>query len=204
MTNSLFWDVDTQTDFLSPQGKLYVPGAEKIIPRLKQLTRYAANQGIPIVASADAHLETDPEFTQYPPHCVVGTEGQRKVEGTLLAEHYTVPNRKIELPQHLKNYPQTVLEKQAFDVFTNPNTDELLKLLGKREIILYGVVTEICVARAAHGLIERGYRVNLVADAVQALDAEKGSATLDYVVRHGGQLVTTDQVLAGIPSHTAV
>jgi hypothetical protein len=38
---------------------------------------------------------------------------------------------------------------------TYPNTDSLLKLLAHREIILYGVVTEICVDRAARGLIKR-------------------------------------------------
>jgi nicotinamidase/pyrazinamidase len=200
MTNFLFWDVDTQVDFLSPQGKLYVPGAEKIIPRLQQLTKYAADHAIPIVASTDAHLESDPEFTQYPPHCIVRTEGQRKVEGTLLARHYTVPNRAIELPEDAQRYPQIIVEKQAFDVFTNPNTDALLKLFGKREIILYGVVTEICVDHAARGLMARGYRVNLVTDAIQALSAEQASATLDLVMAQQGQLVTTDQLLAGIPS----
>src|SRR5450759_1232450 len=30
----LFWDVDTQFDFLHPAGKLYVPGAETIISNL--------------------------------------------------------------------------------------------------------------------------------------------------------------------------
>ena len=204
MTNFLFWDVDTQIDFLSPQGKLYVPASEKIIARLQQLTKYAADHGITIVASADAHLENDPEFAQYPPHCIVGTEGQRKVEGTLLPGNYTIPNRKIELPQDLKSYPQIVVEKQAFDVFTNRNTEVLLKLLGKQEIILYGVVTEICVDRAARGLIERGYRVNLITDAIQHLNPEKASATLDYVVQHEGQRVTTNEVLAGIPTRTVV
>jgi nicotinamidase/pyrazinamidase len=200
MTNFLFWDVDTQVDFLSPQGKLYVPGAENLIPRLQQLTRYAADHGIPIVASTDAHRESDPEFTQYPPHCIVRTEGQRKVEGTVLARHYTVPNRKIELPADLPAYAQIIVEKQAFDVFTNPNSDALLKLLGQREIILYGVVTEICVDRAARGLMARGYRVNLVSDAIQALNAEQASATLDFVMAQEGQVVTMDELLAGIPT----
>ena len=66
----LFWDVDTQIDFLSPQGKLYVPGAEKIIPNLRRLTKYAADHKIPIVSSTDAHVQNDPEFSQYPPHCL--------------------------------------------------------------------------------------------------------------------------------------
>jgi nicotinamidase/pyrazinamidase len=202
MDKSLFWDVDTQVDFLTRSGRLYVPGAEKIIPRLRQLTAYAADRGIPIVASTDAHLENDPEFTQYPPHCMVGTEGQLKIGETLLARRYTLPNRKVELTEDLKTYSQIILEKQAFDVFTNPNTAPLLKFLGPREIIVYGVVTEVCVDRAARGLIERGYQVNLVTDAIQHLNPDQASATLDYVMSHGGQLVTTDEVLAATPAKT--
>ena len=152
----LFWDVDTQFDFMHPAGKLYVPGAETIISNLQRLTAFAAQHAIPIVASTDAHLETDPEFREYPPHCLAGTPGQKKVEGTLFPHPFIIPNRKIDLPGDLGCYPEIILEKQTVDVFTNPNTDSVLNLLGDREIILYGVVTEICVDRTARGLILHG------------------------------------------------
>jgi nicotinamidase/pyrazinamidase len=194
----LFWDVDTQIDFMHPAGKLYVPGAETIISNLQRLTAYASQHGIPTVASTDAHLETDPEFSQYTPHCLAGTPGQKKVEGTLFPHHFVIPNRKIDLPGDLGCYREIVLEKQTVDVFTNPNTDSLLKLLGDREIILYGVVTEICVDRTARGLILRDYRVHLVQDAVRHLDPHRAHATIQYVRQHGGRLVTTSEVLAGV------
>ena len=204
MTNLLFWDVDTQVDFMHPEGKLYVPGAEKIIDNVRRLTDFAAQRGIPIVASTDAHLESDPEFLDYPPHCLAGTPGQKKVSGTVLANHYVIPNRKVDLPRNLNAYAQVIIEKQALDVFTNPNLGELLQRLGEdREIILYGVVTEICVDRAARGLIQRGYRVHLVRDAIQHLHATKAQAALEEVQRHGGRLLTTDEVLAGTPVATA-
>jgi nicotinamidase-related amidase len=60
------------------------------------------------------------------------------------------------LPRDLGCYREIILEKQTVDVFANPNTDSLLKLLRDLELILYGVVTEICVDRAARGLIKRG------------------------------------------------
>ena len=194
----LFWDVDTQFDFMHPAGKLYVPGAGTIISNLQRLTACAAQHGIPIVASTDAHLETDPEFRQYPPHCLAGTPGQKKVEGTLLPHHFIIPNRKIELPSDLGCYPEILLEKQTVDVFTNPNTDSLVKLLGDRDIILYGVVTEICVDRTARGLILRDYSVHLVSDAIRHLDAHRAQATVHYVRQRGGHLVTTSEVLSGV------
>ena len=195
----LFWDVDTQIDFLSPSGKLYVPESEKIIPRLRKLTQYATEHDIRVVSSTDAHLPTDPEFAHYPPHCLVGTEGQRKVEGTLLPRHLVVPNHKIDLPKNGKEYPQIVVEKQNVDVFTNPNIDALLALFGKHEIILYGVVTEICVDRAARGLIQRGYHITVVNDAIRHLDAKAASDTLAYVTSHGGEVLTGEQLFARLP-----
>ena len=85
-TRVVLWDVDTQVDFMHADGKLYVPGAESIIPNLKRLTDYAHQHGIRIVASADDHvaghreLSDQPDFREtFPLHCMRGTPGQRKI-----------------------------------------------------------------------------------------------------------------------------
>ena len=199
MNRLLFWDVDTQVDFMLPEGKLYVPGAEKLIPNLRGLTAFAAEHNIPILSSVDAHLENDLEFSDYPPHCLAGTPGQAKIEGTVLAERFVVPNRRIDLPDNLSRFRQLIVEKQEFDVFTNPNIDLVLtRFAGDREIILYGVVTEICVDRAARGLMQRGRHVHLVTDAIMHLDAAKAEETVREIRRHGGMLLSTDEILAGV------
>lgn len=191
----LFWDVDTQVDFMEPGGKLYVPGAEKIIPKIQQLNSWAADHGIPVLSSVDAHQPTDPEFSEYPPHCLAGTPGQQKVDGTVLPRHMVVPNRKSDVPCDVSSYQQIIIEKQATDVFTNPNVDALLQVLGReRRIILYGVVTEICVEKAARGLIHRGYRVDVVGDAMRHLDGNKSRGTIAYVLSHGGRELRTGEV----------
>lgn len=188
----LFWDVDTQVDFLLPGGRLYVPGAEVIIPNLARLTSYAREKRFPLISSACAHVPGDPELLTYGPHCMVGTLGQRKVMETLLPNRFTVPNHRIQLPS-AKACQQLIIEKQAFDVFTNPNTDKLLKQFGPAlQILLYGVVTEICVASAARRLLERGHKVALVGDAVRAIDAHKAVAVMEDLLRAGGQVITTE------------
>jgi nicotinamidase/pyrazinamidase len=194
--NLIFWDVDTQADFMLPEGKLYVPGAEKIIPTLAKLTNWAAQRHVLVVASADAHQPGDEEFSQYPPHCLAGTPGQKKILETSLAPQFTIPNRGgAELPD-AELYRQIVLEKQKFDVFTNPNTEAFLAQLGRPEIVLYGVVTEICVCAAARGLLSRKYRVTVLEDAIRHLDAEKGRAFLNEVRQRGGGVATAEQLLS--------
>ncbi len=191
---TILWDVDTQVDFLLPGGKLYVQGAESIIANLGRLTQWAQEHRIFVVGSADAHTLSDPEFQQYPPHCLVGTPGQRKIPETQMTSELIIPNRPVELPANLESYDQVILEKQTVDVFTNPNTDELLQWLGKRSVVLYGVTTDVCVAHAAHGLIERGYDVALVTDAIFAIDAARGRELVEWVAERG-QLTTTDQIV---------
>src|SRR5437899_5190182 len=87
----IFWDVDTQVDFMHQDGKLYVPDAESIIPNLKRLTDYAHAHGVRIVASADDHvpghreLSATPDFREtFPLHCMRGTPGQKKIPETAL------------------------------------------------------------------------------------------------------------------------
>ena len=79
----IFWDVDTQADFMLPGGKLYVPGAEKLIPNLKRLTDAARQGRVFILGDRDAHTENDPEFERFPAHCVQGTPGANIIPETL-------------------------------------------------------------------------------------------------------------------------
>lgn len=178
-----------------PGGKLYVPGAEEIIPNLARLTSWAEQHGILTIASMCAHREGDPEFSQFPPHCLVGTTGQKKIPETVFMRQYVVPNEPVELPPGLRDEGQVIVEKQQFDVFTNPNTEALLSRIGgPGAVVLYGVVTEICVACAARGLLDRGFKILLVRDAIHHLDEAKGRATVDEIQSRGGVSVTTDEV----------
>jgi len=193
--NLLFWDVDTQVDFLLPGGRLYVSAAEKIIPNLQRLTAWADSHAVPVVSSACAHQSGDPELDVYGPHCRAGSPGQEKVPETLLPNQYVVRNQPVELP-NLKSFQQTIIEKQAFDVFSNPNSDRVVRQFGNGlRIVMYGLVTEICVAYAAHALLDRGHQVELIRDAIAALDEQKAAAFLEAFVDRGGRLVEASDIL---------
>src|SRR5580704_1693396 len=84
---TVFFDIDSQIDFVYPAGALYVPGAERIVPVIAELNRRAPL----VISTMDAHSEDDPEFQIYPHHCVVCTTGQQKPSITLLDRRGTVP-----------------------------------------------------------------------------------------------------------------
>lgn len=173
---TVFFDIDTQIDFMFPAGALYVPGAEKILPAIARLNRYAADRKIPLISTVDAHLENDAEFESWPPHCVAGTQSQRKPESTMVG--------------------QIVLNKRSVDCFTLPELPGLLEQLGARRCVVYGVVTEICVRHAIFGLLKAGKKVELVTDAVKSLDEAAAAQMIAQFTAQGGKLTTVDSVCA--------
>ena len=192
---TVFVDVDTQLDFLFPAGALYVAGAERIVPAIERLNRYAAGHGIPIVSTADAHAENDPEFAQWPPHCIAGTWGQHKAAATLLEKRVVVPNRECAIA--LGEAQQIIVEKQSVDVFRARNLGRVLQILKADRFVVYGVVTEICVASAARGLLALRKPVAVVADAIKELRSEDAARTCDEIRSLGGTIASVSEVCGG-------
>jgi nicotinamidase/pyrazinamidase len=186
---TIFFDIDTQNDFVDPAGALYVPGAEHILPVVGELNRHAPM----LISTMDAHTVDDPEFQIYPPHCVTGTTGQHKPAVTLLSQRATIP---VE-PDLLSSgeIRQLILEKQQFDCFSNPYLRPLLAQLNADRYVVYGVVTEICVRCAAFGLLQTGKPVEIVTDAVKALDEQKAREMFSIFTAAGGLLTVSTAVL---------
>lgn len=192
---TVFVDVDSQLDFLYPAGALYVPKAERIVPAIARLNRFAAAHGVPVISTTDAHAESDPEFSQWPPHCVAGTWGQRKAEATLLERRVVVPNRDCQVA--LEGAQQIVVEKQTVDAFLARNLPRVIAALDAGRFVVYGVVTEICVLYAARGLLKLGRPVTIVTDAVETLGEAASRQALDELRAAGVTLATVSEILAG-------
>jgi nicotinamidase/pyrazinamidase len=189
---TVFFDIDSQRDFLYPAGALYVPGAERIVSAIARLNRFAAAHGIPVVSTTDAHQENDPEFALWPPHCIAGTWGQHKAEATLLDGRIVIPNRDCALA--LEGAPQIIIEKQTVDVFAAPNLGRVVARLDADRYVVYGVVTEICVLYAVRGLLKTGKPVTVVTDAVETLNAEDSARALEEVRAAGGTLARVAEI----------
>jgi len=187
---------------MRPGGKLYVPGAEKLLPNMQRLTDAARQGRVFLVSDACVHAPDDAEFKQWPPHCLRGTPGAAILPETMAQTFFTIPNRPgVKVPRHLSKVQQVIMEKQTLDVFDNPNTEIILQRLGSftnpdAEFIVFGVVTEYCVRLAAKGLLERKRRVALVSDAIETLNPADGQKALDELTALGARSITTDQALA--------
>jgi nicotinamidase/pyrazinamidase len=197
---TVFWEVDAQADFMLPQGKLYVPGAERILPNIERLVAAAIEAGALVVSSGDSHPDGDVEFERFPPHCLRGTPGARIVPQGLAANFCTIPNDASRaMPSHVLSFPQVIFEKQTLDVFDNPHAGALVERLpADADYVVFGVVTEYCVKCAAKGLLDRHRKVSIVRDAIEALDSEAGRKALGELQGLGARLISTDEALAAL------
>jgi len=205
----IFWDVDTQHDFMDPDGKLYVKGAELIKPKLEALTNYAHAHGIPIVASSDDHelehaeISATPDYREtFPPHCMRGTHGAEKIpETTLISpmviEPVAIPHE--TLVRQLSSHAGDVLiRKHRFDVFSNPNTRSVIEAWDPTEIVIYGVTLDYCVKYAIDGMIDIGVpSIYLVLDATKPIVPEAVDALVSGWKKQDVRILTTDDVVCG-------
>jgi nicotinamidase/pyrazinamidase len=208
MAGRVLWDVDTQGDFMLPEGKLYVPGAEEAAPAMARLVAAAREAGIVHVASADDHELTDPEISDepdfrntYPPHCLRGTPGAEKIPETKQADPLPlslVPFPPGLLPGLIEGRRELLLLKKNFDVFTNPNTDALLKVLDPEEIVVFGVASDVCDDAVILGLLLRGRRVRFVEDAARGLDEARVAACTAVWRDRGVEFSTVDEVVGSL------
>lgn len=135
-------------DFIREDGALPVKGAEKLIPRINEAIKEFRDRGEPVIFVADSHEPDDKEFRIWPRHCVKGTEGAQVVE-------------------ELDRRPEDELvEKTTYSAFYNTRLGEVLRGRGVDEVVLTGVLTNICVLHTAADAAMRGYKVRVLRDCV--------------------------------------
>jgi nicotinamidase/pyrazinamidase len=208
VSGMILWDVDTQVDFMLPDGKLYVPGAEETVPAMKRLVTAARESGLIHVASADDHELTDPEISDqpdfrntYPPHCLRGTRGAQKIPETEQDDPLPLGELPFPpglVPQLIDGRREVLILKKNFNVFTNPNTEPLLEALDPEEIAVFGVATDVCDDAAIRGFLQRGRRVRFVEDAARGLDEERVAASTKFWREGGVQFTTVDEVVGSL------
>jgi len=175
---TIFWNVDTQYDFMRSDGKLYVQGAEQIEGNLAKLTELAKAKGIKVVNTADWHkkdseeLSDNPDFIQtFPEHCMQNTQGASFIPATNPEDPYRIDwtQDKFDIGGAIQSR-NVVLYKDKFDVFRGtPHANILVRQIAPDRAIVYGVATNVCVNDAVLGLLERKVQVYIPTDAIKEL-----------------------------------
>ena len=146
--NIVFWEVDTQKDFMLPGGNLYVPGAERLLPNIKRLTDAARQDRVFLVSHGCYHAEGRSRVLDLSSALRQRHPGAGFVPEALTGKVATVPNQPAaKLPVDLSQYQQILLEKQTLDIFASLHADELVKRFDPR--------TRVCRLWCGHGILRQ-------------------------------------------------
>ena len=144
--------IDMQNDFIEEEGKLYVPRSESLIEPIKSLLNAAREAGATIIYTQDWHHEDDPEFEVWGEHALAGSWGAEIVEELKPKEG------------------EFIVRKPSYDAFYGTPLEHILRYRGLENLILTGVLANICVLHTAGSAAMRGYRLMVPVDCILALN----------------------------------
>lgn len=154
--------IDMLKDFVNEDGALPVKGAEKLVPKINQRIKEFRKTKEPVIFIADSHREDDMEFKIWPEHAVKGSEGAEVV---------------ADLD---KRGEDELVEKTTYSAFYNTRLGDVLKEKGAEELVLTGMLTDICVMHTAADAAMRGYGVRVLKDCVASSSRE----THEWALKH--------------------
>ncbi len=157
----------------------------KVVPNTKRLLSAFRKHGAEVLYLTVGSARRD--IADAPPHMAKLFRDLDNYEGS----------REHEIIDELKPEPgESVLNKTSIGAFASTGIDHLLRSLGKDQLYMTGVSTNMCVETTAREAADRGYLVTLVEDACGATREELHEGTMINFQRLFGRVVMTDQALA--------
>jgi len=207
--DTLFVEVDCQRDFVMPDGKLPVKGADMLIDKINDIRRFVCNHKYNLVASMDWHMPNDAELsetpnfkTTFPSHCMANTKGAVLVGQPMypFATFYMWPNKSQS--EDIRRFVghdfgwQAIIHKDQFDAFTNPNTALLLDVVKPKHVVVFGVALDVCVRFFLEGLLKHKSvgQVTLLTDVTKGLGIVPDSEQFNKFQNNGIVLKTWEEV----------
>ncbi|MEJ2722227.1 MAG: isochorismatase family protein [bacterium] len=180
--------VDLQNDFF-PGGALPAPDGDAIVAPVNQLIEVFQQGELPIFATRDWHPRNHCSFEArggpWPPHCIQGTPGADFNPRVNLPANATVIS-KAQSP-----------ERDAYSGFDGTDLAWRLEALDVSDVVVGGLVTEICVKNTVVDALKRRFGVTVVREAVSGVDVHPGDSkkALEAMEEKGARIVSIDEAV---------
>jgi ureidoacrylate peracid hydrolase len=172
--------VDMLNEFLEPGGEMVLLEGRRVIEPLNRLLDAGRQLGMRVVWLCDEHPTADDrEFEKRVPHCRAGTWNAGIIEAMDVA------------PDELR------IPKRRYSGFFGTDLDLRLREWGIDQVVVTGVVTNICVRSTVHDAYFLGYDVFVPEDCVAATSDREQASSLYDIDTHYGDVVTSEELLAG-------
>ena len=201
---TIFYDIDTQRDFLESGGSLYSPLADLIRPRLAEITALAREYSIRIVASMDRHPRDEKSVPRsaapIAAHCIDATAGQNKIPETAPLKPLRLGHNEMrpkDIEEAIEHDGEIIFDRPQFErLADSPHARAVIRLALQPydEIVIYGVYCSRCVDRAVLGLVGLGPKLTMVRDATLVIPGD--DSIFNRLSGAGIELITLEELKA--------
>jgi nicotinamidase/pyrazinamidase len=180
--------VDLQNDFADPAGSLSIVGGADVVPVVNRAVREATDADGLVVATQDWHPESTPHFAKdggaWPVHCVGGTWGAELAQGFELAADAPRVRKGTNGEDGYSGF--TMRDPESGEEIPT-ELESLLRTRGIERVVVCGLATDYCVLATALDAVRLGFEVELLGDAVAAvnLKPEDGERALSEMADAG-------------------
>jgi len=164
----ILMDIEVQRDFFSPGGSCYRPEAAAAARNIRRLFAWARRKQVPALSTVLRNRPGRKGPLAPVPHCVDGSDGEKRISGALLGRHVDLGIRSTtDLPQDIFNqHRQVIFEKRHTDIFKHARAERLLTELEADTFVVCGAGSAGGIVEAVIGLRHRGFEIILAADAI--------------------------------------
>ena len=175
--------IDMQRFFLDRESHAFLPEGLEAIPLMKELIKAFRNKGRPIVFTKHIHPRgSDP-----------GNMGKWWSDVMWEGSHYLDIHPDIELQTGDK-----VVQKDRYDAFLRTDLEQFLRSNGVSQIVITGVMTNLCCETTARTAFCRDFEVFFVHDCTAAASQEHHNSALRNLAYGFAVLVSADEILKGL------
>lgn len=163
--------VDMVNEFCKPGGAMVLPGYETLVGPQLAVIEAARAAGAPVIWVHDAHrpgMRREREWLKRTPHCTQGSWGTEIIEdlGARADEIHVI--------------------KRRYSAFFGTDLDLTLKDMSVDQLVVMGVVTNICVRSTVHDGFFLGYEIVVPQDACAATGPREQESSLYDIATHFG------------------
>lgn len=177
--------VDMVNDFCKPGGKMVLPGFETLVGPQLSVIEAARRRGIPILWVHDTHrknMRRERAFLKRSPHCEEGSWG-------------------IEIVSELNARDDDIhVTKRRYSSFFQTDLDLTLKDMLIEQLVIFGVVTNICVRSTVADAFFNGYEVLVPQDCCAATGPREQASSLYDIATHFGTVCNSGDILEALDS----
>jgi len=167
--------IDMQRHFCDPKSSFFVPGSDALAEKLKILVDSFSRNSLPII------------FTRH-----IDSEEEDNLMLRWWSEQIRKEDPMSEVMGILEPGKGTTVIKHQYDGFLNTDLQEILHTKGVRQVVICGVLTNLCCETTARSAFMRGFEVFFVKDGTATFKQAMHEASL-LNLSYGFAVLTTIQ-----------